>query len=143
MNLISLRDLNIERKLALVLGAFSFILTFRLNSLALFVGLTVFSGLIGYLIGCAKQTIGQRRYRYPAYFILLLLLTVPILAIVYTQFQGCLAYVPYEAENIFTGETEKFIHGGCGARTEHPWYYRITDTNARIPLSDQIRQTIT
>jgi predicted PurR-regulated permease PerM len=130
MNLTYLRNLNKERKLALIFGAFGFILTFRLNSLPLFIGLTVFSGLIGYLLGYTNQRIKKRIHRYPVYLLLVLLFTVPILAVFYTQLQGCLANMPYEAKNIFTGETKTFIHGGCGARTEHPWYYRITDTNA-------------
>lgn len=139
MYLIDFRNLSLERKLALIFGAFVFILTFRFNSLPLFIGLTAFSGLIGYLIGHTNHRIKKRIYRYPIYFILLLLFTVPILAIFYTQYQGCLAAMPYEAKNIFTQETRTFIHGGCGARTEHPWYYRITDTNSALTFSNQTR----
>lgn len=137
MNLEYFNHVETKKKMALIFGALTFILTFRSNSLLLFTGLTAFSGFIGYLLGYSKQRIEKTRYRYPIYIFLSLLLLIPILVTIYTQYQGCLGGFPYEAKNIFTGETKTFIHGGCGPRTEHPWYYEIIDTNSGGILPNQ------
>ena len=123
------RPFRIEVKYATGFALLALIVTFRLNSFVQFAGLTVFSACIGYVIGYTKKNVNSKYSRYGLYLIFAALFLAPILVVNHLQSIECLAYSPYEAQNIFTGETKEFVHGGCGIRTDHPWYYRITDTN--------------
>lgn len=123
------RPFGIEKKYAAVFTLLALIVTFRLNSFVHFIGLIVFSACIGYVMGYTRKNVNSKYSRYGLYLILAAIFLAPILVVNNLQSIECLAYSPYEAQNIFTGETKEFVHGGCGIRTEHPWYYRITDTN--------------
>jgi predicted PurR-regulated permease PerM len=127
VNLEALKPLKRKEILSTIFGGIGFLLSFWLNSFLLFIGLTVFSGFIGYLLGHISETVDRRLHRYAAYFSLSLILFLAFIITYGILYTGCMAIYPYTAENIFTGQEKEFIYGGCGPRS-HPWFYEMTNS---------------
>jgi len=109
-------------RLGLVFSAVCLLLFFRSRSLFVLFSRTAIGFGTGFAIGEVKRRKESKIGRYSLYGVIIFLSFLMIFIPLYQSAQGCLAYHPYEAVNIFTGEVKEFTYGGCGPRP-HPWYY--------------------
>lgn len=118
-------ELNIKYKLSALLGLLMLVSSYNSTSLMWAMTGPVLGLVAGYLISLTYSEVERRGLRYAGYFILIGVLVVSLLAV---HAQGvCQAYIPYMAENIFTGQEKEFVYGGCESRP-HPWFYEMTSS---------------
>lgn len=115
-------DKDLRIRLGLVFSAVCLLLFFKSRSLFMLFSRTAIGFATGFAIVEARRRTKSKRARYSLYGVIILISFLIIFIPLYASAQGCLAAFPYDAVNIFTGETKEFIYGGCGPRP-HPWYY--------------------